>query len=81
MAIIAVNIKDKKERIYIMTMKVELNQRECDIIVSALLDKMKHMMDGSKNFLEFNELNEAMDKSIVEVRKLKDKMIYHPNTI
>ena len=64
-----------------MTMKVELNQRECDIIVSALLDKMKHMMDGSKNFLEFNELNEAMDKSIVEVRKLKDKMIYHPNTI
>ena len=81
MAIIAVNIKEKKERIYIMTMKVELNQRECDIIVSALLDKMKHMIDGSKYFFEFEGLDGAIEKSIVEVKKLRDKMIYDPNTI
>ena len=64
-----------------MTMKVELNEKECDIIVSALLDKMQNMREASKYFLEFEELDEAIEKSIVEVKKLRDKMIYDPNTI
>ena len=81
MAIIAVNIKDKKERIYIMTMKVELNKKECDIVVSALLDKMKNMREASKYFFEFEGLNEEINKSIADVKKLEYKMVYCPNTL
>lgn len=62
-------------------MHVELTERESDIIVSCLLDRIKEMRETSSLFLEFPETYENIINNITEISTLRNKMIYTVNHI
>ena len=63
------------------TMRVELTQQECDIIVSSLLETMQKMRETAYLFADFPSTQESIDNTIKAVNVLRNKMIFSPDVL